>query len=173
MRGVEVQLHSSKTSTLDACESSASRSSRLNQSKRFRGGSRTGLHTLNRTAIFLLCWKSNHDSAIWQSVAYSFHRMCYCGSDGLETEGVRWYPHRGRAMTQAVMLFDLHSVSNRFESKRGHRLLWQISSWFFSVPFEKCWENTSSRPWSLPSTSFPVHCSVNVLSCDITVQCKC
>ena len=137
--------------------------------RRSRCGSRTGLHALNRTEIFFLCWKSNHDSAIWQSVAYSLHRMCYCGSVGMETEGVWWYPHRGRTMSQAVLLFDVHSDSNRFESKPGHRLSWQIVSWFFSVPFEKCWKSTSSRPWSLPSTSFPVHYSVSVVSCDITV----
>jgi hypothetical protein len=43
MPGVEVQLHSSKTSTLDTCESSVSRSSRISQRRRARGGSRTCL----------------------------------------------------------------------------------------------------------------------------------
>jgi hypothetical protein len=139
--GVEVQLHSFKNSTLETCESSASRFSRLHQRRRSRGGSRTVLYDLNRGAVFFLCWKSNHDSAIWQYVAYSLHRLCCCVSVGGETEGI-WYPHRGRTTARAVMLFDLHSDINRFESKLEYRLSWQISSWIFSVPFEKCWENT-------------------------------
>jgi hypothetical protein len=54
---------------------------------------------------------------------------------------------------------DLYSGGACFESQLETGYPGRFS-WFFYVPLGKCWDNTSIRPWPLPSISFPIYHSL-------------
>lgn len=64
----------------------------------------------------------------------------------------------GTGIDEAVTL-DLYLGLARFESLPGHWPPWKSVLWLSSIPINKWWDITLSRPWLIPSNSFPTHYS--------------
>jgi hypothetical protein len=68
--------------------------------------------------------------------------------------------------TEQTDVADSYMGGTRFKPCPGYDILFFL--WFAPIPPHRCWDNTSTRPWHLPSASFPIQHSPIILPIDGT-----